>query len=85
MQPARCCEYLSPIALPRIKGRNLESGSSAAPVGQFNSARPASLLTMGFRALILALLVAVGAAAQNTTQREKPAGLERKPAQPLPT
>lgn len=40
---------------------------------------------MGFRALILALLVAVGAAAQNTTQREKPAGLERKPAQPLPT
>ncbi len=46
---------------------------------------PASLLTMGFRALILALLVAVGAAAQNTTQKEKPAGLERKPAQPLPT
>lgn len=42
---------------------------------------------MGFRALLpLALLLAVGAAAQNVTkQREKPAGLERKPAQPLPT
>lgn len=43
---------------------------------------------MGFPALLLALLLAIGAAAQNNTnptkQREKPAGLERKPAQPLP-
>ena len=38
---------------------------------------------MGLRALLL--LLAIAAVAQCKSQKEKPAGLERKPAAPLPT
>ena len=37
---------------------------------------------MGLRALLLLLAIA---AVAGKSQQEKPAGLERKPAQPLPT